>query len=126
MTVAHGPYEHIGAYADRVESEQFDTSGVSNTFCPDCEHDPCIAEYRRPSAALRNCVFRTPRELSVGRVRWPIVDAGTFLTGDTRKMYEAAEPAIYHLSILAIANRDDRALDTLVEIREGMRKVVAK
>lgn len=41
-TVAHGPYEHVGAYAELAESEVFDTSGTPNNFCPVCEHAPCI------------------------------------------------------------------------------------
>lgn len=42
-TVAHGPYEHVGAYGDLAESEVFDTSGTPVMFCIHCEHSPCVA-----------------------------------------------------------------------------------
>lgn len=42
-TVAHGPYEHVGAYAALAESEVFDTSGTDILFCAYCEHAPCVA-----------------------------------------------------------------------------------
>jgi hypothetical protein len=41
--VVHGPYEHVGAYADLAESEVFDTSGTPIDFCAVCEHAPCVA-----------------------------------------------------------------------------------
>lgn len=42
-TVAHGPYEHVGAYAELAESEVFDTSDTEISFCTVCEHAPCVA-----------------------------------------------------------------------------------
>lgn len=42
-TVAHGPYEHVGAYANLAEPEQFDISDTPYDFCDYCEHAPCVA-----------------------------------------------------------------------------------
>jgi hypothetical protein len=43
MTTALGPYEPHGAYGVLAESEVFDTSGTGSRFCPNCEHEPCVA-----------------------------------------------------------------------------------
>lgn len=127
-TVAHGPYEHVGAYADLAESEVFDTSGVSESFCPSCEHDPCVAEYRRfPTPDMCG---RTPRDLSVARVSFPIMDAGQQLSGQAYALFRALIPAVTALDAAAVIDesesRRELALRRLVRIRDDIRRVMAR
>lgn len=61
---AAGPYEHTGAYQ---ESELFDTSGVPDGFCPDCEHAPCISGISTEWCAL------SPRYIAVQHLQRDIV-----------------------------------------------------
>lgn len=126
------PYETSETAAAYVEAsallnDEFDTTDMPVSFCPDCGHDPCVADYGSPRFATPGqCIYSTPRELSVGRVRWPIIDAGVQLPGLAAKVFAALVPAIYHLSGRAIYSDDNQALDILVEIRDNMRRAVAK
>lgn len=126
-TLAHGPYEHVGAYADLAESERFDTSGTPKGFCPSCEHAPCIAELRRAAQGER--CWESPRALSVQRVSWPIIEAGHLLQGQAWDVFNAMEIAVHQLNAFAIHDQSpatrELALQRLVQIRDDMRRVVA-
>lgn len=107
---------------------QFDTSGTSESFCPSCEHDPCVAEYRRfPEPGTCG---RSPRDLSVGRVTWPIADAGHLLEGQAWAVFHAMLPAVFALDATAVYDRSDStrdlALDRLVMVRDDIRRVMAR
>jgi hypothetical protein len=127
-TVAHGPYEHVGAYADLAESERFDTSGMPESFCPLCEHDPCIAALRKVSRPKR-CA-EAPRQQAVSRVTEAIHSAGRSLTGRALKVYEATSLAVYNLAAIAVIDPNpytrSAALDYLVKIRDDMCRAVAR
>lgn len=59
-----GPYEHQGPY---VDGEFFDTSGTPGSFCPHCEHAPCVA------GGHHGCTMR-PHFTGVGALRKEIFD----------------------------------------------------
>lgn len=127
-TVAPGPYESVGAYGDLAESEVFDTSGTPEGFCGDCEHAPCVAEYRRfPQPGTCG---RTPRDLSVSRVSQPIAEAGHQLEGRSYAVFNALLPAVFALDATACfdesQSRRELALDRLVKIRDDVRRVMAR
>lgn len=126
-TVASGPYEHTGAYGDLAESERFDISGTPAGFCPDCEHAPCVAEHHRIQTP--GVCGSAPRLLTVGRVSYPIYEAGRSLEGQALQIYQAMAPAVYLLDTLAgigPGNPGDLALDYLVKIRDAMRSAVSR
>jgi hypothetical protein len=114
-----GPYEHRGAYQ---ESELFDTSGVPEGFCSDCEHAPCVAGY------VSYCAHR-PRFISTTAVAKDIED----LANAARKSKDVS--ALWVALRLAIGNVEgtawsggfdgDMALNSLATIRRNLTDRVA-
>ncbi|HWD83301.1 MAG TPA: hypothetical protein VG497_30585 [Kribbella sp.] len=120
--------ETAAAYVEAAAllNDEFDTSGMSESFCADCGHDPCVAEYRR--FPIPGVCGATPRSLSVGRVVYPIKEAGDTLTGQAAQVYRAVSVAVYSLEALAEMGSEYPgafALRYLVRIRDDMRRVVA-
>ena len=115
-TVAAGPYEHTGAYAD---AEFFDTTGTQPGFCAECEHAPCVA------GALKRCTQR-PRVIVSLRLRAEVLDLldGVDPRCPLRRILIDAVWAIANATrgqdIWAIC-----ALDDLVLIRASLRELVS-
>ncbi len=116
-TVAHGPYEHVGAYAGLAESEVFDTSGADPLFCELCEHSPCVA------GGYKYCRM-DPRFITAEHYA-----RTTFAMADKAPRSSLSTPLEIAVNALARTawTRDfagDQAMRSLVKIRSTLRKAV--
>lgn len=119
--VAHGPYEHVGAYADLAVSEVFDTSGAPGDFCPSCDHAPCVA------GALKYCE-QPPRFIVVQSVEEEIRDLAVETIHGPRQLESGLRLAMWTgaRGLTWVAwNRDmagDSALRQLAIVRQYLRQ----
>jgi hypothetical protein len=119
-TVAHGPYEHTGAYADLVESEQFDTSGTPADFCAGCEHAPCVAD--SPGYCEKRPVFFVRRQLREEMLALieEVGGPGNPLAAPLRTaMYGVTDPAMFSRDLFTAASAYADMVRLLLELRKA-------
>lgn len=132
MAAVAGLYERSETAAAYVEAaallnDEFDTGGTPKGFCPHCEHAPCVADHSK--YGLQNSCGRSPRELSLTRLTYPIFEARRCLTVEAAAVYEAMVGSVHTLYGLAFSLQSrpaaDLAVNELVRIRDNIRRVVA-
>lgn len=117
-TVASGPYEHHGAYADLAESERFDTSGTPDNFCALCEHAPCIAGAGRWCALNPRFITAQSMNLEIrnAALSWSHHYFALLLASDGLAMSAARDGRAADLAMEALAHTRD-AIRTAIRMR---------